>query len=100
MLPENVAKVDPLIKNFNLSQRSQCLTHIHGGLLDLVFDTSNSIAVSSLPLPCSDHFFFLNDAFSVHLFVHPSVSLTISPSVTYHILGTVHHVIIIFGTHV
>ena len=39
MLPENVAKVDPWIQNFNLSQRSQYSTNIHGRLLDLVFDT-------------------------------------------------------------
>ena len=36
MLPEHVAKVDPLIQNFNLSQRSQYSTHIDGGILDLV----------------------------------------------------------------
>ena len=42
MLPEYVAKDDPLIQNFNLSQRSQHSTQIHGGILDLVFDTSNS----------------------------------------------------------
>ena len=42
MLAENVVKVDPLVQNFNLSQCSQYSTHIHGGLLDLVFDTSNS----------------------------------------------------------
>ena len=45
MLLEHVAKVNPLIQNFNLSQRSQYSTHIHGGILDLVFDTSNSNAV-------------------------------------------------------
>ena len=42
MLPEHVAKVNPLIQKFNLSQCSQYVTHIHGGILDLVFDTSNS----------------------------------------------------------
>ena len=56
MLPENIAKVDSLIQHFNLSQRSQYSTHIHGELLDLVLDTSNSNAVSSLPSPHSDHF--------------------------------------------
>ena len=56
MWPENVAKVDPLIQNFNLSQRSRNSSHIHGGLLDLVFHTSNSNAVSFLPSPYSDHF--------------------------------------------
>ena len=48
MLPENVAKVDPLIQNFNLSQ---CSTFIQGGLLDLAFDTSNFNDVSSLLSP-------------------------------------------------
>ena len=33
MLPEQVDR-----QNFSLSQRSQYLTQIHGGLLDLVFD--------------------------------------------------------------
>ena len=56
MLPEHVAKVNPLIQNFNLSQRSQYSIHIHGGILDLVFDTSNSKAVSFLPSPFNDHF--------------------------------------------
>ena len=62
MLPEHVAKVDPVIQNFNLSQRSQYSTRIHGGILDLMFDTSNSNTVSSLPSPYSDHFvlFFPN----------------------------------------
>ena len=39
ILSENVARVDPSIQNFNLSQRSQYSTHTHGGLLDLVFNT-------------------------------------------------------------
>ena len=56
ILPEHVAKVDPLIQYFNLSQRSQYSTHIHGRILDLVFDTSNSNNVSSLPSAYSDHF--------------------------------------------
>ena len=56
MLPENVARVDLLIEPFNLSQCSQHSTHIHGGLLNLVLDTSNSSAVSSLPSPYSEPF--------------------------------------------
>ena len=56
MLPEHVVKVEPLIQNFNLSQRSQYSTHIHGGILDLVFDGSNSYTVSSLLSSYSDHF--------------------------------------------
>ena len=56
MLPEHVAKVDPLIQNLKLSQRSQYSTHIHGGMLDLVFDTLNSNTVSSFLSTYSDHF--------------------------------------------
>ena len=56
MLPEHVGKVDPLIQTFNLSQRSQYSTHIHGEILDLVFDTSNSNTISSLPSAYSDDF--------------------------------------------
>ena len=51
MFPENVAKVDRLIRNFPLYQHSQYLTHIRGGFLDVVFGTSNFNAVSSLPSP-------------------------------------------------
>ena len=56
MLPEHVAKFDTLIQSFNFYQRSQHSTHIHGGILDLVFDTLNSNTVSFLPSPFSDHF--------------------------------------------
>ena len=41
ILSQNVAKVDPLIQNFNLSQRSQYSTRVHGRLLDILLDTSN-----------------------------------------------------------
>ena len=51
MFPENVAKVDRLMRNFTLYQHSHYLTHIHGGFLDVVFGTSNFNAVSSLPSP-------------------------------------------------
>ena len=62
MMLEHVAKVKPLIQNFNLPQRLQYATHIHGEILDLVFDTSNSNAISFLPSPFRDHFvlFFPN----------------------------------------
>ena len=56
MLLDHVAKFDPLIQNFNLSQRSQYSTDLHGGILDLVFDTSNSNTVSSLQSAYSDYF--------------------------------------------
>ena len=58
-LPENVAKVDPLIQNLTLSQDSQYSIRIHWGTLDLLFDTPNSNTVSSLPLPYSDNFVFV-----------------------------------------
>ena len=58
MLPDHVAKVDPLIQNFNLSQCSQYSTHILGGILNLVFGTSNSNTVSSVRLQWSLCFFF------------------------------------------
>ena len=41
---DNVAEVDPLIQDFDLSQSSQYSTQIYGGLLDyriIVFDTLN-----------------------------------------------------------
>ena len=49
MLPENVANIAHLIQSFDPSQCSQYSTHIHGGILDLVFDSSNSNIVSVLP---------------------------------------------------
>ena len=58
VLRKHVAKVDSLLQNFDLSQCSHP-THTHRRILDLVFDTSNSNTVSSLPSPCSDHFVFL-----------------------------------------
>ena len=45
-----------LLEHVAKSQRSQYSTHIHGGILDLVFGTSNSNAISFLPSPFSDHF--------------------------------------------
>ena len=56
MLPQNVAKVLPLAESLNLFQRSSYSTHIHAGILDLVFDTTNFDTVSSMPSPYSDHF--------------------------------------------
>ena len=60
MLPKSVTKVDALIQSFNLSQRSRYSTHMHREILNLVFETSNSDTVSSLPSPIGDNFeFFL-----------------------------------------
>ena len=64
MLPEHVAKVNPLI------QILTCLSvhniHRHGGILDLVFDTSNSNAISFCRHPSVVTLFFFfskSDAF-------------------------------------
>ena len=56
MLCENIEKINPLIAQFNLHQRSQYSTHIHGGILDLVFDSKSSDLVAWIPSPFSDHF--------------------------------------------
>ena len=66
MLLEHVAKVDPVVQNFNLSQVSQYSTHIHGGILGLVFDTSNSNTVSSLPSSYSDHFVLFSKSYALY----------------------------------
>ena len=52
----NVVKIESLIQKFNISQCSQYLAHIHGGILDLVFDASNSNAGFSLLSSYIDHF--------------------------------------------
>ena len=70
MLPENVAKIDPLIQNFNLSQQLLYSTHVHGALLDLVFDTSNSNAISSVQSPYSYHFFpFFPNLIIIYIYI-------------------------------
>ena len=56
ILPNNVANMAPLIQNFNLPQHSKYSILIHGGILDLVFDSSNSDIASVIPSPYSDHF--------------------------------------------
>ena len=59
MLLKSVVKVDSLIQNFNLPQRSQYSTHIHRELLDLLFKFQ---AISSLPSPYSDHFVLFSNS--------------------------------------
>ena len=56
MLPENVKKINPIISQFHLHQRSQYTTHIEGGILDLVLDSTSSQSVEWMPSPFSDHF--------------------------------------------
>ena len=57
MLPENVGIL--LLPQFN--QRCDYSTHIHGGILDLVFDNKKSEPVEWMPSPYSDHFVILVD---------------------------------------
>ena len=72
MLHENVVKVDSLTQNFNLSQLSQYSAHIHWGLLDLVFSTSNPKLFFLYHLPTviigfifskSDHYIYIEFSF-------------------------------------
>ena len=41
---------------FSLAQRSNYSTHIHGGILDLVFHNRKQESVEWIPSPYSDHF--------------------------------------------
>jgi len=59
MLSENVEKLQPLLTRFNLHQRSEYSTHIHGGILDLVLDDKESESIEWMPSPYSDHFVIL-----------------------------------------
>ena len=67
VLLEHVAKFDPLIQSFNLYQRSQYSTHIHGGILNLVFDTSNSDTVSFCGHPSMITLFFFSKSDALYL---------------------------------
>ena len=59
-LKENEEKVSPLSTEFKFEQLVQFSTHIHGGILDLVFDNRNcSNIVPWIPSPYSDHFVLL-----------------------------------------
>ena len=69
MFLEHVVKVDPLIQNFNMSQFSQYSAHAREGILDLVFDTSNSNIVFSLLSPYSvDVVIFLSTFHKLYLY--------------------------------
>ena len=61
MLHENVIAYADLCQRFNLTQRSTFSTHIHGGILDMVFDTGKSNPVQWMPTPYSDHFVLIID---------------------------------------
>ena len=61
MLLENVTAYADSSQRFNLTQRSTYTTHVHGGILDLVFDTSKSNLAQWMPTPYSDHFVLIID---------------------------------------
>ena len=61
ILPENVDAYNDFGQRFNFSQRSKYSTHIHGGILDLVFDTKKNNPVQWMPTPYSDHFVLMID---------------------------------------
>ena len=57
MLSNNVEILQPLVTRFHLHQRVKFSTHIHGGILDIVFDNCDSPEDADwLPSPYSDHF--------------------------------------------
>ena len=54
---DNNSHYIPLRNDFNLNIKSDFATHIHAGVLDLIFDTDSQIhALEWLPTPFSDHF--------------------------------------------
>lgn len=61
LLPENVDAYTDLCQHFNFHQRCHYSTHIHGGILDLVFDTKKNNPVQWMPTPYSDHFVLMID---------------------------------------
>ena len=57
MLSNNVEILQPLVTRFHLQQRVKFSTHIQGGILDIVYDNSDSPEDADwLPSPYSDHF--------------------------------------------
>ena len=61
MIQENVDVFQQLCEYFNFVQRVKYSTHIHGGILDLVFDQEGTEAVQWMPTPYSDHFTIVID---------------------------------------
>ena len=61
MIQENVDAFQQLREYFNFVQRVRYSTHIHGGILDLVFDQEGTEAVQWMPTPYSDHFTIIID---------------------------------------
>jgi len=60
-LPGNKEVLDEVFPPAVFHQRSRYSTHIHGGILDLVFDDRKSDPVEWVPSPYSDHFVILID---------------------------------------
>ena len=58
-LENNVNVVSSLTDEFNFIQRLSFTTHIHGGILDLIFDNKKDDIEEStwIPTPYSDHLF-------------------------------------------
>ena len=61
LLQENVNAFNRLLQEFNLHQRVTYSTHIHGGILDLVFDQERKDTVQWMPTYYSDHFLIIID---------------------------------------
>ena len=61
MLSENVNAFQQFCDRYHFTQRSRYSTHIHGGILDLVFDQKKSEPVQWMPSPYSDHFIIIVD---------------------------------------
>ena len=61
LLQENVNAFQRLLQEFNLHQRVTYSTHIHGGILDLVFDQERKDTVQWMPTYYSDHFLIIID---------------------------------------
>ena len=61
MLETHVDLFNSLCTQFSLFQRSNYSTHIHGGILDLVFHNKKQDPVEWIPTPYSDHFVLIID---------------------------------------
>ena len=56
-LEENVKRFEEIKQTYNMEQKIQFATHVHGGILDLLFDTNlASNNLEYLPIAYTDHF--------------------------------------------
>ena len=60
-MPDNLDVLDEVLPSTTFHQRSQYSTHIHGGILDIVFDDEKPDPVEWVPSPYSDHFVIIFD---------------------------------------